>query len=67
MHYYTPEEAAEMDIETACTKIADNVYEATGLIELLEGRGKVIGNGHHHRQKAAALVTDLLKDVWRKS
>jgi hypothetical protein len=55
----------EMSLRDAEVELSNLVYEATALIERLEGAGLVWGNGHHHRQRVAEFATNLLKESWR--
>ena len=61
----TQEEIKELDVKRARQLIEDRVYEACQLIERLEGVGKISGNGHHARQKLAAIAGDDLERRWR--
>ena len=64
MKLYTLEEAKTLSREDAETAIATAVYEATKLIETLEGCGRISGNGHHARQKLAELARQELESRW---
>ena len=66
MRRFTDKELKEMDLETAQNELSNEVYAAAGIIELLEGQGKVRGNGHHIRQNIAAYAENLLKERWRE-
>jgi hypothetical protein len=65
MRAFTKEQLASMDLDTARTHLENAVYEAAALIEKLEYAGKVDGNGHHARQKIAALAGEELASRWR--
>lgn len=49
-------------LETAVAEIENAVYEASSLLERLEGVGRLLGNGHHARQKVAAFAAKELKE-----
>ena len=53
-----------MDLATAKVEVSNAVYEATRLIEDLEHTGKVLGNGHHIRQRIAQFAVDELTRSW---
>jgi hypothetical protein len=65
MKEYTEEELQSMTLEQAVAEISNSVYEATRLIEILEGKGKIRGNGHHARQNIAVLAEMEVKDRWQ--
>lgn len=48
--------------ETAIAEIENAVYEASSLLERLEGVGRLLGNGHHARQNVAAFAANELKE-----
>lgn len=50
----------------AIKELHDAVYNASQLIETLEGAGKIRGNGHHVRQELSAMAAKLLGDRWRE-
>lgn len=50
--------------EEAKRKISVAVYAATGIVERLEAEGVIIGNGHHIRQKIAAMAAELVAERW---
>lgn len=52
-------------LEEACAELSARVYEATTLLERLEGAGHLLGNGHHARQEIARLAVGALKSRWR--
>lgn len=62
---YTDEELENMDVERAANEISNVVYEASHLFERLEGKGKVIGNGHHMMQKVSKFAEDLMRDRFK--
>lgn len=49
--------------EAQC-KLSNEVYEASRLVEWLEHAGKWRGNGHHARQRLAALGEEILAKGW---
>lgn len=53
-----------MTLKEAKTKIANDVYKAALLIEELEHKGLVSGNGHHAAQKIAAFAEADLDKRW---
>ncbi len=63
---YTTSELKKMSLEDAKSILSEKVYENTRLIELLEGVGKIKGNGHHIRQKLSADVEKILEERWIK-
>ena len=65
MKIYTQEELDNMDLDTAMVEISNHAYEATQLFEILEGKGKVSGNGHHIRQEVCAFVQKLMREHWK--
>jgi len=54
----------QMTLEEAMAFISNRVYEATAIIEQLEGAGLISGNGHHARQKLAGLAAEEIKKRW---
>ena len=66
MRTFTDQQLQDMTVEEAEAAVINSVYEATQLIERLESRGKVVGNGHHARQKLARYAGDELKARWIK-
>lgn len=58
---------ANLTLEEASAELSAAVYQAAQLVEQLEGAGKVIGNGHHARQKIASLAVEDLKARWVKN
>jgi predicted DNA-binding protein (UPF0251 family) len=64
--HFTDEELDAMTLEDAESYLSTAVYMAAGLIERLEGRKKVWGNGHHARQKIAQAAVEDLRSRWRE-
>lgn len=54
----------QMTLEQAAARISNEVYNATALVEQLEGAGLIRGNGHHIRQKMAAMCEELFRERW---
>ncbi|KKN43549.1 hypothetical protein LCGC14_0701960 [marine sediment metagenome] len=54
-----------MSFDEARARISNAVYEATALLERLEGAGLVFGNCHHVRQHIAGEAVKMLKERWR--
>ena len=54
----------QMTLEDAQHEIQRRVYEATAIIEQLEGAGLLSGNGHHARQKIAEVASEEIKKRW---
>ena len=46
----------------AVAEIENAVYEASSLLERLEGVGRLLGNGHHAMQQVAAFAAQEMKD-----
>ena len=70
MKTYTPKELQEMTLGQAQNELSNALYNAAGLIELLEYSGpdnkkRFVGNGHHMRQLVAKMGSDLLAERWR--
>ena len=63
---YSDEELKNMTLQEAKNEVSNNVYQAFYLIEMLEGRQKVWGNGHHHRQELASQAAAMVEKYWRK-
>jgi hypothetical protein len=63
---YSDEVLKKMTLLEAQNEVANAVYDAFYLIEVLEGRQKVWGNGHHHRQALAQVAKDMVAKQWRK-
>ena len=61
------ERLKKLSFEEVRARVSNKVYEATRLIEDLEGAGVLRCNGHHVRQRIAALATDELKSIWDAS
>ena len=51
-------------LSDAQQRLSRSIYDASLLLEQLEGAGLVIGNGHHMRAKIAEFATNLLKERW---
>ena len=64
MRVFTAEELKNMTKEDAKRLLSISVYQATSLIEKLEGAGKIRGNGHHARQKIATYVEEEIGGRW---
>lgn len=65
MMNFTDEELLRMPLEKAKTELSNRIYDTARIIELLGGKGKVRGNGHHIRQNIAAYAENLLEEKWR--
>lgn len=65
MMLYSNEELENMDLETAKTEISNKVYEVTRLFESLETKGKILGNGHHIRQRIAVVAAQEMVRAWK--
>jgi len=61
---FTDEELKKMSLEKTIVELTNEVYDATALFELMEHRGKIIGNGHHIRQKISKFAEDLMRNRW---
>ncbi len=57
--------ANDLTLIEARRQIMNAVYVATSLIETWQHQGFIIGNGHHVRQEAAALVGNLVESRWQ--
>ena len=53
-----------ISLEDAQHRLGNLVYEAASLVEKLEQAGRVLGNGHHARQKIAQFAKDDLARRW---
>lgn len=51
--------------EQAAAIIADAVYQASHLLERLEGVGKIYGNGHHLMQRVATEARCQIYANWK--
>lgn len=58
------EDDAEWTLANAEAELTNAVYQATAIFEKLERAGKIVGNGHHIRQKIAQQVVANLNDRW---
>ena len=54
-----------MSNDETVRRIENSVYEATALFERMEGAGRLAGNGHHARQKAAAAIAEEMRNRLR--
>ena len=61
---YSDEELKNMSLKDAQTAISNEVYSGSALFELLEGKNKVRGNGHHIRQEMARYAQKLMEERW---
>lgn len=57
----------ELTKDHAVADIGNAAYKATCLFEHLERAGKVVGNGHHMRQKCAEFASQLMTERWREN
>lgn len=64
MRVFTAEELKNMTKEDAKRLLSISVYQATSLIDKLEGAGKIRGNGHHARQKLSAYAEEEVEGRW---
>ena len=64
---YTEDELENMNLDTARDEVCGAIYEASGLFEILEGKGKIYGNGHHIRQELSRFAMQLMEDYWKKN
>ena len=53
-----------MTLEQAEAEITNAVYDAARIIEALEYKGKIRGNGHHIRQEIAGMAKKLMNERW---
>lgn len=53
-----------MTKEEAQARIQTEVYKATALFERLEMDKRILGNGHHIRQKIAEFAASLVAERW---
>jgi len=58
---------SELTLEQAEAMLMNSVYAAGSILESLEYAGKIIGNGHHARQKVAAMAVEELRRRWKES
>lgn len=65
IRHFTDAELDAMTLEDAEAHLSNAVYFATGLVEQLEHRKKVWGNGHHARQKIAQAAVADLRGRWK--
>jgi len=63
---YSDEQLKKMTLKEAKNEVSNAVYSAFYLIEMLEGRQKIWGNGHHHRQELARQAAAMIEKNWRK-
>jgi len=57
----------QMTLKEAEAEVSKAVYAATKIFEDLEAQGVILGNGHHARQKLAALAVEDLRSRWKGS
>lgn len=57
----TPEEK-KAALDDAANELSNEVYAATSIIERLEAKGLLLGNGHHIRQKLADDAVRMLRE-----
>ena len=55
-------EMSQADIET---RVNAMVYRACQVFEVLEGSGRISGNGHHARQAVATYAVEELRKRWK--
>lgn len=55
-----------MTLKDAEAELSNAVYAATSLLERLEGVGRLVGNGHHARQKIAQMAVEELRSRWQE-
>ena len=63
---FTREELTNMDLETAKVELSNALYLASRIVEDLEYRRKIFGNGHHIRQQISKFGADLLEERWNE-
>lgn len=51
-------------VDEAAAEVERRVYAALDILEDLEEAGRIIGNGHHARQKIAAAAAEDLRARW---
>lgn len=61
----TEKQLKELSLAEAETLLANHIYAEGSFIEVLEGRGKVWGNGHHARQYLASYARHILRSRWK--
>lgn len=54
----------DVTLKQAKAEIANSVYAATWLFELLEVSQKIKGNGHLIRQRVSAFAAQLMQERW---
>ena len=64
MREFTDEQLQAMTLEQAEAEITNAVYDAARIIEALEYKGKIRGNGHHIRQEIAGMAKKLMNERW---
>lgn len=57
------EEAKEMNLKTAKTKLGNAIYESC-MFETFENAGKIGRNGHHMAQEVVENAEYMLEKVW---
>ncbi len=67
MSKLTREELSKMSDAEIERQLYSDIYEASQLIEKMEGLGRIFGNGHHARQKIAENAVEELKSRWKRS
>lgn len=55
----------DTDLEGAKYIVERVIYDAGLVFERLEGKGLVIGNGHHAAQDLAQSAIEMLEERWR--
>lgn len=58
------EQLANMTLEEAKRILSNDIYKACSLLEKLEGKQKITGNGHHMAQDICTLATERLGERW---
>jgi len=59
------EDDADWTLANAEASLMNAVYRATAIFERLERAGKIVGNGHHIRQKIAEKAVAELYYRWK--
>lgn len=52
------------EFQEAAETLRTRIYDAADIIEVMERKGKVRGNGHHARQKLAEQAVQMLRERW---
>jgi len=62
----TQKEIETLSREDLAAELSNAVYAATALLERMEDAGRILGNGHHKRQRVTAFAVEEMLHSWRE-